>query len=321
MKVHILSPLYGNNSGIGRHIEELHLHLIRKGIDVKVTSTQNTPYIPIRKIKNLSWGLAACVQRNDADIVHAHNLPSILPAIFTRGGRVLTIHGVYSSQIKLLHGRLPGYFSRAFERGTIKWADVLTCVSLHAAKFYESLGFDAKYIPNAVDSKKIEGIAGKIEKRTNRIVFVGRQTLEKGFDIFLKITRELQPEFECLAIHGKPWEEVIRLIASSSALVLPSRAEGLPTVVLEAFACRTPVIASEVGGIPEIIKDGENGLLVPPATNSEKFAKDFSERAKYLLHDKALQRKLCNGASLKVREEHEWAIIANKYLELYTSIV
>ncbi len=321
MKVHILSPLYGNDSGIGRHIEELHMHLIRKGLDVEVTSTQNTPYIPIRKLKNLSWGLAACAQRKEADIVHAHNLPSIFPAIFNHGVRVLTIHGVYSNQIKLLHGRFPGYFSRAFERRAIKWADVLTCVSLHATRFYESMGFDARYISNAVDSKKIEGIAGRVEKRTDRILFVGRQTVEKGFDIFLKIKRELQPEFECLAIHGRPWDEVIRLMASSSVLVLPSRAEGLPTVILEAFACRTPVIASEVGGIPELIKDGVTGLLVPPGTNSETSAKDFSERVKSLVHDKALQRKLCDGASLKIRKEHEWEIIANKYFELYSSIL
>jgi len=321
MKVHILSPLYGNNSGIGRHTEELHTQLIRKGVDVEVTSTQNTPYIPIRKLQNISWGLAACAQLKTADIVHAHNIPSILPAIFTQGMRVLTLHGVYSSQIKLLHGRFPGYFSRALERWAIKRADVLTCVSLHATRFYEHIGFDAKYIPNAVDSKKIEGIARKIEKRPDRVLFVGRQTVEKGFDIFLKIKKELQPEFECIAIYGRPWDEVIRLIASSSALVLPSRAEGLPTVILEAFACRTPVIASDVGGIPELIKDGATGLLVPPRTNTEISAKDFSERVRYLVQEESLQRKLSDAASLKVMREHEWETISAKYLELYSSLL
>jgi len=321
MKVHLLSPLYGNNSGIGRHIEELHKQLIRKGVEVEVTSTQNTPHIPIRKLKNISWSLAACAQIKTADIVHAHNLPSILPAIVTQGMRVLTLHGVYSSQIKLLHGRVPGYFSRAFERWAIKRAGVLTCVSLHATRFYESIGYVAKYIPNAVDSKTIESLARTIEKRPDRILFVGRQTMEKGFDIFLKIKKELQPEFECIAIYGRPWDEVIRLIASSSALVLPSRAEGLPTVILEAFACRTPVIANDVGGIPELIRDGATGLLVPSRTNSEISAKDFSERVQYLLHDKALQRKLSDGASKKVRQEHEWEIITGKYLELYSSLL
>jgi len=321
MKVHILSPLYGNNSGIGRHIEELHTHLIRKGVEVEVTSTQNTPHIPINKLKNISWGLAACARIKTADIVHAHNLPSILPAIFTQGMRVLTLHGVYSSQIKLLHGRFPGYLSRRFERWAIKRAAVLTCVSLHATRFYERIGFDAKYIPNAVDSKRIEGIAKTIEKRPDRILFVGRQTVEKGFDIFLKIKKELQPEFECIAIYGRPWVEVIRLIASSSVLVLPSRAEGLPTVILEAFACRTPVIANDVGGIPELIKDGATGLLVPPRTNSEISAKDFSERVHYLVHDESLQRRLSDAASLRVRQEHDWDTISDKYLELYASLL
>ena len=321
MKVHILSPLYGNNSGIGRHTEELHTQLIRKGVDVEVTSTQNTPYIPVRKLQNISWGLAACARIKTADIVHAHNLPSILPAIFTQGMRVLTLHGVYSNQIKLLHGRFPGYFSRALERWAIKRADVLTCVSLHATRFYESIGFDAKYIPNAVDSKTIEGIAKTIEKKPARILFVGRQTVEKGFDIFLKIKKELQPEFECIAIYGRPWDEVIRLIASSSVLVLPSRAEGLPTVILEAFACKTPVIATDVGGIPELIKDGTTGLLVPAKTNSMISAKDFSERVRYLVQEESLQQKLSDAASLKVRQEHEWEKISAKYLELYSSLL
>ncbi len=62
---------------------------------------------------------------------------------------------------------------------------------------------------------------------------------------------------------SQPPERVAKLLDESSLLVLPSRSEGLPRVIIEAFARARPVVASEVGGIPELIDDGDHGLLVP----------------------------------------------------------
>jgi len=55
-----------------------------------------------------------------------------------------------------------------------------------------------------------------------------------------------------------------QLISGLSLLVLPSLSEGMPNVILEAFAYKTPVVATAVGGVPELVKDGETGWLVPP---------------------------------------------------------
>jgi len=80
-------------------------------------------------------------------------------------------------------------------------------------------------------------------------------------------------------------EDIPRLLTAADAFVLPSRWEGLPNVVMEALSCEVPVVSTDVGGIKELISDGETGLLVP--TNdpvslqeamSEMMHKDSAER-------------------------------------------
>lgn len=86
-----------------------------------------------------------------------------------------------------------------------------------------------------------------------------------------------------------------RLLARASVFVLPSHAEGLPMSLLEAMAAGCPVIASAVGGIPDLVVHGVNGLLVPPR---DRFA--LAEALRTLLHDPALAARLGREARATV---------------------
>jgi len=128
------------------------------------------------------------------------------------------------------------------------------------------------------------------EKRGCRVLYVGNEGPAKGFDVFLRVAGELAargvrdlefvaagvrdmrsferhvtPQLKTrLALPGHlPHEGVLRELAQADILVLPSRQESLPNVLLEAFACCLPVVCTSVGGMPELVHDGVNGFLRP----------------------------------------------------------
>lgn len=111
--------------------------------------------------------------------------------------------------------------------------------------------------------KGIVELLGAFEKATlpasARLVFVGEGSLEGA----IRGASERLGN-RVIAVGGHPLERVARYVAAGDALVLPSWAEGTPNVVLESLAAGRPVVASNVGGIPDAIREGETGLLHPP---------------------------------------------------------
>jgi glycosyltransferase involved in cell wall biosynthesis len=87
-------------------------------------------------------------------------------------------------------------------------------------------------------------------------------------------------------------EEVARALDGSSLLVLASRSEGLPRIVVEAFARGRPVVATRAGGLPDIVEDGVSGILVPPEDPSA-----LAEALVATLGDRALLERLATGAT------------------------
>ncbi|MAS04774.1 MAG: colanic acid biosynthesis glycosyltransferase WcaL [Ahrensia sp.] len=110
----------------------------------------------------------------------------------------------------------------------------------------------------------------------------------------------------------QPQEEVARLLGEMDMLVLPSFAEGVPVVLMEAMASRLPVIASRVAGIPELVEDGVSGFLVPPGD-----LESLTARLEELLGDPALCAKMGEAGRAMVEAEFDIEREAARLVELY----
>ncbi|MEV0202100.1 glycogen synthase [Nonomuraea sp. NPDC050691] len=190
------------------------------------------------------------------------------------------------------------------------------------------------------------------------VIFVGRITRQKGLVHLLHAARSLDPGAQLVLCAGAPdtpeiaaevaalvrelereregvvWisemlpkPEVIQLLTHATVFVCPSVYEPMGIVNLEAMACETAVVATATGGIPEVVADGETGLLVPidqgpdgTPHDPERFAADFAERVNALLADPGRARRMGEAGRARAIEHFSWERIAERTLELYTSV-
>jgi glycosyltransferase involved in cell wall biosynthesis len=125
-------------------------------------------------------------------------------------------------------------------------------------------------------------------------------------------------------------EDVIALYSHASVFCCPSIYEPFGIINLEAMACGTPVVGSRVGGIPEVVADGETGLIVdamlsnsPPhdPTDPEAFALGLAEAINRLGMDSDLSRRMGEAGRRRVVDSYSWQSIARQTLALYETIV
>lgn len=126
-------------------------------------------------------------------------------------------------------------------------------------------------------------------------------------------------------------QQVARELYSHAAVfICPSIYEPFGIINLEAMACETPVVASAVGGINEVVVDGETGFLVPleqmkespfEATDPEKFARDLATRVNQLMKDPQMREGFGKAGRQRVEQHFGWAAIAEKTKALYASVI
>jgi glycosyltransferase involved in cell wall biosynthesis len=109
--------------------------------------------------------------------------------------------------------------------------------------------------------------------------------------------------------------DVPAILAASDLLVLPSDSEALPTVLIEAGASGLPVVATNVGGIPEIIKDGDNGLLIPPQNPAA-----LAQAIRRIIDDPDLARAMGDRGYKRARDLFTLDTQADKTVSLYERV-
>ncbi len=111
-------------------------------------------------------------------------------------------------------------------------------------------------------------------------------------------------------------EEVLPLLSVSDVFLLPSAEESFGLAALEAMACSVPVVASEVGGIPEVIEHGVHGFLHPPGSLD-----DMAESAVRLLTDANLHGRMADAACRRVREDFCTDRVVPMYEAAYRRVI
>ena len=314
MKFLFISPRF--SGGIGGHAAMLADKLSQSGHFVKKLETT---HLPIKNLKNPSFAvlssLKSLVDRDSYDIVHGFNVPSAYAMKYAKGKKkILSIHGVFSEQINSLHSKSVSSLAKSAESQVLQWPDKLTTDSKATQKLYKKkFDIDFEYLPSPLDTSMFENI-GSVEKIENQVAYVGRDSHEKGIDILKAAESKINGNV--VYCTDRSWEDAMRIIKSSSIVVVPSRMESLPTTVKEAFYLNVPVIGTNVGGIPELIKNNETGIIIPPENSSI-----LAEAVNELLSNKEKAQKLATNGNTFVKNNMTWDVILPKYIQFYENLL
>ena len=192
-----------------------------------------------------------------------------------------------------------------------------------------------------------------VDRQRPIAAFVGRITRQKGVKHLLKAAQDFDEDVQLVLCAGAPdtpeiaaeteelvdklraqregvfWvkdmlsrEEIKQVYSGADVFVCPSIYEPLGIVNLEAMACGTAVVASNVGGIPEVVVDGETGLLVPyDAADEASFEKDIAAAVNRVAADKRLAQRFGAAGRERAIQDFSWATIAQQTVDIYRSLM
>jgi glycosyltransferase involved in cell wall biosynthesis len=335
LKVLLLTVWKPKMGGIVTHVENLMKHSKK---DFEIITYPSWARLPLlRPLGFILWGFLAGL-RKDFDIIHAHyalpqGLLGVMLGLAKRRPLVLTLHG---SDILVL-GR-----KRAL-RPLLGWllrrCDRIIAVSAYLKQEAMGLGAEearVRVVHGGVDlpDKIPAGPAG-----CKTVTFIGALVPQKGVDVLLDAFKEVRarlPEVSLVIVGDGPErnrleqmvedlglsevaflgfvDDLERVYEKTCLLVLPSREEGFGLVLLEAMARGVPVVATEAGGIPEVLGP-EYAALVRPGDRQ-----GLAEVIIRVLEDKGLREELSRLAMERVRE-FSWEKMGKEVDALYEELV
>ena len=336
-----------NNRETGKERE-----LAEKGIELIKIPGVITPLLEI----NVSYGLKSSEELNgflkDFDVIHSHHAFTPLALKATKAGKAmekatfLTTHSISFAHDSRLWEAL-GLTIPLFTM-YLKYPHKIIAVSKAAKAFIEHFtDIQISIVPNGVDDNRFMPATNKDDIKADFgiegdvILYVSRMSYRKGPHVLLNAfsgieeatlvmvgSGEMLPFLKMQAkflgiedrviflgyIEDSKLPEVFRM---ADIFVLPSvTSEAFGIVVLEAMASGVPVIATNVGGIPEIVKENEAGLLVPPGNELE-----LRNAIQRLLQEEKLRRWYGSNGRRAVEEKYSWDRVVVKIEKTYEEVL
>ena len=237
--------------------------------------------------------------------------------------------------------------------------DVLKYFNVDESKIkviYNGINLQEYVVTNETSTLKAYGI----DQTKPYVLFVGRITRQKGIIHLVNAIKYIDPETQIILCAGAPdtpdiakemeesvaevkktrknviWidkmlnkKEVIQLYSHADVFCCPSIYEPFGIINIEAMACKTAVVASAVGGIKEVVVEGETGILVPieqqttapfEPVNPDKFSRDLANGINKLINNKELRETMALNGRKRVEDYFDWTAIAKQVENLYESL-
>jgi glycosyltransferase involved in cell wall biosynthesis len=328
MRVAVLTTSYPRSAGdsAGRFLADAVDHVRARGVEVEVVGPQQYRHYGIAyghgvlgNLRRRPWlallvpallaGFVRAARHVDADLVHAHWLPAGWVAARSGKPYVVQVHG---TDVELAR-RAPW-----LARRVLRSARLVIAVSNDLAERARALGArEVRVIPNGV---AVPVQVGE-EAEPAEVLYAGRLSPEKGVLELLEAAQGMN-----LVIAGDgplrdrvpsargfvPRDVLRELYARAAVVACPSRREGFGVACLEAMAHARPVVATRVGGLLDLVVDGETGILVPPRDPAA-----LRLALERLLGDAALRRKLGAAGRERARAHFSWEKVTDATLAAY----
>jgi glycosyltransferase involved in cell wall biosynthesis len=332
VRVGVLTTSYPRSASdsAGRFVADAVDHVRARGVAVEVVGPQQYRHYGIAyghgmvgNLRRRPWlallvpallaSFVRAVHRVDADLLHAHWLPAGWVA--ERSGKPYVVQ-VWGTDVELAR-RAPWLTRRVLQR-----ARLVIAASNDLAEHARALGArDVRVIPSGVELPERVGT----EADPAEVLYAGRLSAEKGVLELLDAAAGLN-----LVVAGDgplreripfargfvPHDELQQLYARAAVVACPSRREGFGVACLEAMAHGRPVVATRVGGLLDLVVDGETGIVVPPRDPAA--LRSALER---LLADPDLRRKLGSAGRERARTHFSWERVTDSTLAAYAEAI
>jgi glycosyltransferase involved in cell wall biosynthesis len=312
------------------------------------------PIINLPVVKNFSAELIKDLSFSDIDILHfqgVHRLLSrwLLHKAVRKKIKILTTHALQES-IEIVRQSRCSFLIDNFFINTLKNMDHIIALSESDLRSLVHLGLPKNkitVIPNGIDAKKFNTRKHFVERNEKiKILCVARFDKNKNYESLVYALSKLKNDglnFEAYFIgaisDNEYFEKIVGLIKkkglekfikigvsvndpalidcylSCDLFVLPSSMETFPLVILEAMYAGLPIVATYVGGVPDIVKNGVNGFLIPPNDPQRLY-----ERCLQLVKDDKLRNEM-GTINKKTVENYTWSKIASSTYNLYQQLM